>query len=81
MPHRKNEDKPEENKDELQIDQPSVDDPDGREAITHPQEAYDAPADTSYRPGDPPPSQSMFPPDHAKDPTPSPLEQPSRDQG
>ena len=51
-----------EDKDEMQFDQPSVEDPDGREAITHPEETYPRTADTAYRPGDPPPSQSMFPP-------------------
>jgi hypothetical protein len=60
MPNKK--DEPVENKEDLQFDQPSVDDPDGRVALTHPEENYALPADSSYRPGDPPPSQSLFPP-------------------
>jgi hypothetical protein len=61
MPNSKKTQEAHENEDEMQIDQPSVQD-DGREAITHQTEVYDAPADSSYRPGDPPPSQALFPP-------------------
>jgi hypothetical protein len=53
----------EEDKEQLKVDQPSADDPDPREAITHPTDTYAAPLDRAYRPGDPPPGQAMFPPD------------------
>lgn len=67
MPDKKQDDKPKENPELLQEDQPSVEDPDGREAITHPEEAYEGNPDTSYRPGDPPPGQAMFPPDQFRE--------------
>lgn len=62
MPN-KNENKPVEREEELQNDQPSANDPDPREAITHPDVNPPGNPDTSYRAGDPPPTQSLFPPD------------------
>lgn len=58
----------EEQREQLQHDQPSGFDPDPREAITHQEESPYGNPDTTYRPGDPPPSQSMYPPLKAVDP-------------
>lgn len=50
--------------DALQHDQPDPTLPEGteREAITHPDENPVGNPDSSYRPGDPPAGQAMYPP-------------------
>lgn len=64
MPNKNKEEEVERDVDALQNDQPDPAGPEGseREAITHPDANPPGNPDSTYRPGDPPAGQSMFPP-------------------
>jgi hypothetical protein len=66
MPNKNKEEMKELDPQDLPDDSPMLD-AEEREAITHPEEAYAGPVDSTYRPGDPPPGQSMFPPEHFRE--------------
>lgn len=66
MPNKPKDNEEEEPRELLPDDSPLLSE-DGREAITHPEEVYQGPIDSTYRPGDPPPGQSLFPPDQFRE--------------